>query len=376
MRLHACNICISIGFVAFEFASAVHLEDLAEGFRPPKQIHGDAWTDEGVAPVIGIMVQPALHHKKQDRDLLKHGSMYLPASYVKFVEAGGARVCPVLYNSTEDELDRLYRQLNGLLIPGGHCGYHKGSDYGKVVNKMLDRAKESNDAGDVFPVHGTCQGFEQIAQWAAHSDTDILTEVDAEGIALPLLPVARDDEDFPPSWSRYLGNAPDDARRGMKERSTANLHTHGIPLEQFDKGGLLDNDILRAVAKGKDRNGKEFVAHYEGKKLPFFGTQWHPEKNAFEFTPPNSLHDEWAIALSSWISRRFVGLAKKSKHEWKEGSFKLIRDFSPVSGHGEDPGFESVYYWGEKVDKEDGPAHDKDEGAKKEKGEKIEKLDS
>ena len=33
----------------------------------------------------------------------------------------------------------------------------------------------------------------------------------------------------------------------------------------------------------KDRKGKSFVSTMEAKTVPVYATQWHPEKNAFEW---------------------------------------------------------------------------------------------
>ena len=40
-------------------------------------------------PIIGILTQPS------PSELMQFGNSYIPASYVKYVESGGARVVPV-----------------------------------------------------------------------------------------------------------------------------------------------------------------------------------------------------------------------------------------------------------------------------------------
>ena len=49
------------------------------------------------------------------------------ASYVKWVEAAGARVALLQYNGTAAMLASAFRQLSGLVVPGGHCGFHTTS---------------------------------------------------------------------------------------------------------------------------------------------------------------------------------------------------------------------------------------------------------
>ena len=44
---------------------------------------------------------------------------YIAASYVKFVESGGARVVPILIDQSDDYYQMIFSSTNGLLIPGG-----------------------------------------------------------------------------------------------------------------------------------------------------------------------------------------------------------------------------------------------------------------
>ena len=41
-------------------------------------------------PIVGVLTQPT------DGDMSAYGSSYIAASYVKYLEGGGARVVPVL----------------------------------------------------------------------------------------------------------------------------------------------------------------------------------------------------------------------------------------------------------------------------------------
>ena len=46
-------------------------------------------------------------------DRLKYGNVYLPETYVKYLESAGARVVPVLINQTDEYYATLYQSLNG-----------------------------------------------------------------------------------------------------------------------------------------------------------------------------------------------------------------------------------------------------------------------
>jgi len=63
------------------------------------------------------------------------------AAYVKFVEAAGARVVPLIWGEPEEvTLDKLSK-LNGVLFPGGANDYDA---YGRlIISKLI----EYNDLG-------------------------------------------------------------------------------------------------------------------------------------------------------------------------------------------------------------------------------------
>ena len=47
------------------------------------------------------------------------GQTYIAASYVKYLEMAGARVVPIHYKSSSDQLAALFKKINGILFPGG-----------------------------------------------------------------------------------------------------------------------------------------------------------------------------------------------------------------------------------------------------------------
>lgn len=58
-------------------------------------------------PVIGILAQPKWSMDKE--------RTYIAASYVKWVEAAGARVVPIPYNVSHKAAEELLSQINGKL---------------------------------------------------------------------------------------------------------------------------------------------------------------------------------------------------------------------------------------------------------------------
>lgn len=77
-------------------------------------------------------------------------------SYVKYIEAAGARVVPIHYNSTQSQLAYLLSRLNGVLFTGGGTDLSPGSKFYATGRQIYDTAASINANGDYFPLWGTC----------------------------------------------------------------------------------------------------------------------------------------------------------------------------------------------------------------------------
>ena len=66
-------------------------------------------------PIIGILAQECQPYFSPELC----NTSYIAASYVKHIEAGGARVVPVLIDQEDDYYQRIFNSTNGLLLPGG-----------------------------------------------------------------------------------------------------------------------------------------------------------------------------------------------------------------------------------------------------------------
>ena len=87
------------------------------------------------------------------------------AAYVKFMEAAGARVVPLIHGQDEESLLKV-RKLNGVLYPGG------GGDYIEFGRKIFNEMISINDNGGFYPAYGICLGFENMAIWASPREMD------------------------------------------------------------------------------------------------------------------------------------------------------------------------------------------------------------
>ena len=91
-----------------------------------------------------------------------------------------------------------------------------------------------------------------------------------------------------------------------------------------------------------------------GIKYPFYATQWHPEKNIFEWTRQEDIsHSPNAIAITQYLSNFFVDEARKNPFKFPsetEEIANLIFRFSPVYSGGHSL-FEQVYVFGNNTEK-------------------------
>jgi gamma-glutamyl hydrolase len=130
-------------------------------------------------PVIGIVSQGIDSDFVNDPRFVGYDS-YIMAAYVKFIEAAGARVVPLVWNEpAEVTMDKLSK-LDGVLFPGGANSYVQYGE--KIIQKLM----EYNDEGHFYPAWGTCLGYEALMVWASSAGDDILEVYNAHAISLPL----------------------------------------------------------------------------------------------------------------------------------------------------------------------------------------------
>ena len=98
---------------------------------------------------------------------------------MKWLEASGARVIPLVpsdsWADTEDKVSR----LNGVLFPGGD------GDYLEIGDHIYKSLVQENDAGNFYPLWGTCLGFENLATFASDAENPLSSLV-SEATSLTL----------------------------------------------------------------------------------------------------------------------------------------------------------------------------------------------
>ncbi|XP_072341822.1 gamma-glutamyl hydrolase isoform X2 [Scyliorhinus torazame] len=227
-------------------------------------------------------------------------------------------------NLTNDEYERIFSSINGILLPGGSSNLET-SAFAKAAKKFYELALKAFDAGDYFPIWGTCLGLQFLVVCTAGKN--LLTNTDSENIALPLnltnaAASSKMFQKFPPDVYKALSNEP----------LTANFHHVSITVKAF-----LENEKLRKfysiLSTNHDRKGVEFVSSMEGILYPFYGVQWHPEVNRFQWQQNKCFpHSPKAVEVSFLMSDFFGNEARKSFHRFRnsqEERAALIYNYSP-----------------------------------------------
>ncbi|KAG2439450.1 hypothetical protein HXX76_004805 [Chlamydomonas incerta] len=293
--------------------------------------------DANLRPIIGILSQPG--------DPAPAGQSYIAASYVKWLESAGARVVPIFYDMTPQQVQERFDVINGLLLPGGGATLAPGHRFYDTARQLVDLAVAANDNGDYFPVHGTCLGMETLSVVLSANYT-ILSPFDAEDAPAPLLYTA-DAKD-----SHLLRSLPPDVVDSLQNKPIA-MENHGMGLSMT---ALVENPELgkffKVLSLSLDKSGAAYISTLEGRKYPFTATQWHPEKNAYEWTPHLHIpHTTEAIRMSQEVANFFASEARRNLHKAKnilEEDDVLIYNWKPefTGRHayiGEEKDFEQAY---------------------------------
>ncbi|KAK3138258.1 hypothetical protein QOZ80_5AG0366510 [Eleusine coracana subsp. coracana] len=252
-------------------------------------------------PVIGIVSHPG--DGAGGRISNGTATSYIAASYVKFVEAAGARVIPLVYNEPEERILEKLSLVNGVLFTGGS---EKHGPYFETIKKVFQYVLDRNEAGEPFPLFAQCLGFELVSMIVS-KDNNILETFDALNQASTL--------QFP-NYSLLEGSVfqrfdPELIKKVSTSCLVMQNHRYGISPKRLRENGALSS-FFKVLTTSPDENGKVYVSTVEAYKYPITCTQWHPEKAIFEWRKPMIPHSEDAVQVTQHFANHFISQARKS----------------------------------------------------------------
>lgn len=178
-------------------------------------------------PIIGIVTQP-------NEDGWPGTQPYIAASYVKYVESAGARVVPINFDGSDEYLEQMYAQINGVLFPGGGQTLD-GSALLHTATFFVNKSVQAYaSGGDYFPVVGHCQGFEVMLMAITGLDLEkcMVREQNyrAENVSLPLHSL-----NFKSRW--FANMSASVAKTLSSEACTINNHVWSTPVDLWNSLG-------------------------------------------------------------------------------------------------------------------------------------------
>jgi len=259
--------------------------------------------DNTMDPVIGVLTQ-ALSDEQIEDPRFDGYSQYIMSTYVDYFEAQGLRVVPItMFESEEETRDKMAR-LNGVFMPGG--GW-VNPDYEVKAWFVMNEAKRLNDEGTFYPVWGTCQGFQYLLGWASDEGMDVIELKDSHEISLALNWNVAD----PAETKMFSDASPDMLAQFGSYPFAFQSHDHGIDPAKFSTDASLGAFFNPTSIQTDPNSGATFVATIEAYDYPFFGTQFHPEKNSEQWFEIDGLDHSWtAMQLNSYFAQKMARLAR------------------------------------------------------------------
>lgn len=256
-------------------------------------------------PVIAILAQPDWP------PTLGNQQSYIAASYVKWLEAEGARVVVLRYDEPQEVTESILTWVNGIVFPGGDFPIKLGSAYGDFGNFVFTQAVKHG-----IPSWGTCLGFEQLFYYSSNESWPGPLSPGWNSTDGPtMLPInvttsGRQSSLFS-DWPTAL------LQKASREPWFWHAHSWSVSTHDFEKRQVL-RDFWDVLAVTSDSRGQEFVSIAKAKKLPMFASIFHPEKNAFEFQQPSpelaetlEVHSAGAVDVARRFAATFVAECSK-----------------------------------------------------------------
>ncbi|XP_026316816.1 gamma-glutamyl hydrolase A-like isoform X2 [Hyposmocoma kahamanoa] len=296
--------------------STVYYDDGAVKLRQDDQLNN--------RPIIGVLSQEQslfLREKYPEENY----TSYIATSYVKDVEASGARVVPILIGKDRDYYEELMKKINGVLFPGGATYFNNSDGYADAGQHIYEIAQQMNDRGDYFPIFGTCLGFELLIILASgRSEVENRNRCYSyQNLPLRFTTDYRD--------SKMFSAAPLDILVILATLDvTVNSHQFCIVDDNLKSHGLDDDWLV--TSHSDDQDGLEFIASIEHKRYPIYGVQFHPEKSFEWKLSKNYPHSAESIKANRYFMDFFVSECRKSGHSFNNAAEEneyLIYNYIP-----------------------------------------------
>lgn len=330
-----------IGFSIFVLAALLAhgvLQPVMPVARVPAEVKSDR---NGQRPLrIGILaheltknMKESLYEKlkgtrsKEELLTLFHTATQISSNYIKFAQMGGVEYYPILITDSIDLIIRQLRVLDGLLLPGGAPGFqfleaptngrqklyvklNLRKRYFRKADLIIESAKYINKFIRPFAIFGICLGFEMM----------LLNE---SRFRVPLKPVDNQNINSvvslttePTKFTNWLSKQQPNYTTLFNQGKQFFYNSKGISTRSFYANKRLSENY-KIVSEATIDNDK-YVSIVEHVSLPFFGVQFHPEKNMFDtseyFKADHSLDSRRVSVLFQQYFKQLLGQPTEDVH--------------------------------------------------------------
>jgi len=188
---------------------------------------------------------------------------YITKHSLDWLEQGGFQVVPIRCGISNKEALDLSKTVDALYFQGGPV---YNSQYMHLAHLLLQEAVARK-----MPVWGTCHGFQMLIvlvgrMWPLDSMKGM-----RESMA-QLKP-------YDTAGSPFIeAMTPAKKRTFYKVGGAPFNHGYGITVKHFLKNRILPQ-VFRILTTTVDTHGTEYVSMIEGRHLPLWGVQFHPEND-------------------------------------------------------------------------------------------------
>ena len=204
-----------------------------------------------------------------------------------------------------------------MLFPGGAGD----AEYKAKAEFIYKQAIEFNDGGTYFPLMGICQGFEYLNIFASDAGDDILETLQSHHVSLDLKFTVD------PAETVMFKGAGKTAKLYETAATSFQSHTYGVSPESYEKDEGLKNMFKLTSTCYDEEHDNTFACTMESEKYPFMGTQFHPEKQIYQWNDGKDgagLDHEWeSIQLNRLFADTFVKEAREQSN--KTGDYAQVQ---------------------------------------------------
>jgi len=227
-----------------------------------------------------------------------------------------------------------------VLLPGGavFLDEEEAKQQPKLTNDCVAAARhiyelvmEKNAAGEYFPLWGTCLGFQLIMINAAKTK-EVRTKCSKSKFeALPL----HLSQDY--AKSVLFKNMPAELAKEMCNQPFA-CHQHSFGIRESELRRYKLHEDWHVLATCDDGDGGNFITLIEHRHYPIFGSQFHPERAAYEqlFAGKDTCceaHTSICIKLAQYFADAFVDACRRNDNNFDSVELKarhMICNWHPV----------------------------------------------